>query len=128
MVELIDGDGSGGTGTIEQRTPSNHELINSDQEKMIPKMKKELSKKELKEEERGKLKDIKDNIGITKDIQCGIGCIRGKLLQKFANQEMFAILYGILGATIAASSSYFSGTLSTMEKRFRIPSRNIGKI
>lgn len=97
-------------------------------EPMMPKMKKELSKKELKIEERGKLKEIKENLEITQDIQCGIGCIRGSFLQKFANQEAFVIVYGILGAMIAAGSSYFSGVLSTMEKRFRIPSQNIGII
>uniref|UniRef100_A0A8D8QN49 Solute carrier organic anion transporter family member n=2 Tax=Cacopsylla melanoneura TaxID=428564 RepID=A0A8D8QN49_9HEMI len=126
MVELVDG--SGGTNSIEHGTSNHHASNHTEQEKMLPTMKKELSKKELKLEEREKLKDIKSNLELTKDIQCGIGFFRGRTLQKFATQETFVLLYGILGATINMAGSYFSGTISTMEKRFRIPSQNMGII
>ncbi|XP_026686473.1 solute carrier organic anion transporter family member 4C1-like isoform X1 [Diaphorina citri] len=128
MVQLVDSNLGSGTVDINQRTNSNHEANHSEQDKMLSTMKKELSKKELKEEVREKLKDIKDNLEITKDIRCGFGFIQGKILQKFATQEVFVLLYGILGATIQAGASYFSGTISTLEKRYRIPSRNMGVI
>lgn len=38
------------------------------------------------------------------------------------------ILYGITGCIFSATYSYFTGTLTTLEKRYKIPSRNTGII
>lgn len=63
----------------------------------------------------------------TEDTTCGIGCCKGRLLQRFANKKAYVILYGILGCIFSASYSYFNGTITTLEKRFKIPSKTTGE-
>lgn len=48
--------------------------------------------------------------------------------QKLLNIKLFVFFYAIAGCLFAASSSYFNGIVTTLEKHFRIPSRNIGII
>jgi organic anion transporter 5A len=38
------------------------------------------------------------------------------------------VLYGIVGSIVGATYAYFSGTITTLEKRFKIPSKNTGII
>lgn len=38
------------------------------------------------------------------------------------------MLYGVVGCIFAATFAYFNGTITTIEKRFKIPSRNTGII
>lgn len=47
---------------------------------------------------------------------------------RFANKKAYIILYGLVGSIISASYAYFNGTITTMEKRYKIPSRNTGII
>lgn len=47
---------------------------------------------------------------------------------RFANKTSYVVLYGIVGCTFAMSHAYFNGTITTIEKRFKIPSRNTGII
>lgn len=61
------------------------------------------------------------------DTICGIGCFRGPFLQRFANKKAYVFLYGVLGCIFSASYAYSTGTITTIEKRFKIPSRNTGK-
>lgn len=61
-----------------------------------------------------------------KETTCGVWIIKGKLLQIFANKKAFVLLYGIVGCLFSASYSYNSGTITTLEKRFKIPSRTTG--
>ncbi|XP_071453353.1 solute carrier organic anion transporter family member 74D [Hetaerina americana] len=63
-----------------------------------------------------------------KDTQCGIGPIRGAFLQKFANKKVYVFLYGIIGSIFSATYAYSNGTITTVEKRFKIPSRITGII
>lgn len=65
-------------------------------------------------------------IVLSEETSCGIGCCRGRLLQRFANKKAYVILYGILGCIFSASYSYFNGTITTLEKRFKIPSKTTG--
>lgn len=76
-----------------------------------------------------KQKDAEDTADdmVNDDTRCGIGCIHGAFLQRFANKKAYVILYGILGTIFMASYTYSTGTITTIEKRFKIPSRNIGK-
>lgn len=62
-----------------------------------------------------------------KDTTCGVWCLKGNCLQKFANKKAYVILYGLLGCIFSASFAYFNGTITTLEKRFKIPSRTTGK-
>lgn len=74
-----------------------------------------------------RLTELCASIPLTDETRCGIGCFRGPLLQRFANKKAYVILYGILGCIFAASYSYFNGTITTLEKRFKIPSKTTGK-
>jgi hypothetical protein len=58
---------------------------------------------------------------------CGIGSLSFPFLQKFASKKTYVIVYGLIGSFYLALSTYFVGTISTLEKRFQIPSFYIGK-
>ena len=62
----------------------------------------------------------------TQETTCGIWFIRGPWLQKFANKKAYVFLYGLLGCIFSASYSYFNGTITTLEKRYKIPSKTTG--
>jgi hypothetical protein len=58
---------------------------------------------------------------------CGLGpCFRPAWLQKFATPRFFLIVYGLLGTIQAMAYVYFVATLTTLEKRFKIPSKTTG--
>ncbi|KAF7991150.1 hypothetical protein HCN44_002712 [Aphidius gifuensis] len=57
-----------------------------------------------------------------RDIECGISCFRGSLLQKFANKKAFVIAYGICSLMLTASAGYYIAIGSTLEKIFKISS------
>uniref|UniRef100_A0A336MHM0 Solute carrier organic anion transporter family member n=1 Tax=Culicoides sonorensis TaxID=179676 RepID=A0A336MHM0_CULSO len=46
----------------------------------------------------------------------------------FINRKTYTFIYGAAGCIYSASFRYFNGTITTMEKRFKIPSRNTGII
>lgn len=52
---------------------------------------------------------------------------RPKWLQEYANFKWFMIIYGLLGTFQAMGYMYFIVTLTTIEKRFKIPSQTTGK-
>lgn len=62
------------------------------------------------------------------DSSCGIGCFKPFWLQKFASVKCFMAVYGLLGTIQAMAYVYLVVTLTTMEKRFKIPSQTTGKI
>ncbi|XP_043671466.1 solute carrier organic anion transporter family member 74D isoform X2 [Vespula pensylvanica] len=74
------------------------------------------------------LEDVFRELPITDDTSCGIWCLRGPNLQRFANKKAYVFLYGILGCIFSASYAYFNGTITTIEKRFKIPSKTTGLI
>uniref|UniRef100_A0A146LLL7 Solute carrier organic anion transporter family member n=1 Tax=Lygus hesperus TaxID=30085 RepID=A0A146LLL7_LYGHE len=58
---------------------------------------------------------------------CGLGSFfRPKWLQKFATPRSFMTVFGLLGTVQAMAFVYFIATLTTMERRFGIPSRTTG--
>lgn len=57
---------------------------------------------------------------------CGIGSFKPKWLRKFANVKSFMAVYGLLGTIQAMAFVYLVVTLTTMEKRFKIPSKITG--
>ncbi|XP_046672749.1 solute carrier organic anion transporter family member 74D-like [Homalodisca vitripennis] len=71
---------------------------------------------------------LTEYIVLSEETTCGIGCCKGRVLQRFANKKAYVILYGILGCIFSASYSYFNGTITTLEKRFKIPSKTTGII
>lgn len=58
---------------------------------------------------------------------CGLGpCFRPAWLQKFATPRSFLIVYGLLGTIQSVAYIYFVASLTTLEKRFKIPSKTTG--
>lgn len=53
---------------------------------------------------------------------------RNEFFQKFASKKWLVIVYGILSLIFASAGSYFSATITTLEKRFKISSKNLGII
>lgn len=60
--------------------------------------------------------------------QCGLFCWKGKAWQKLASIKLYVLIYGILGLLQFAIGSYQVSIVSTIEKRFKIPSRTSGFI
>lgn len=58
---------------------------------------------------------------------CGLGKWHPTWLQKYATTKAFMGVYGLLGTIQAISYMYFIVTLTTLEKRFKIPSQTTGK-
>ncbi|GLG94711.1 Solute carrier organic anion transporter family member [Gryllus bimaculatus] len=80
------------------------------------------------EQEHELLEELYREHPLTDDTSCGIGPCRAPWMQKFANKKAFVFLYGLLGCIFSASHAYFNGTITTLEKRFKIPSRTTGII
>lgn len=59
---------------------------------------------------------------------CGLSCWHPAWLQRFATSRSFIMVYGFLGTTQAMAYIYFVITLTTLEKRFKIPSSTTGII
>lgn len=47
---------------------------------------------------------------------------------RFANKKVLVVLYGFLSLVFAAAGSYFNATITTIEKRYKISSKNMGII
>lgn len=71
--------------------------------------------------------DVLEELASSEDTTCGISFLRGPKLQRFANKKAYVILYGILGCVFSASYAYYNGTITTIEKRFKISSKTTGK-
>ncbi|XP_072401918.1 solute carrier organic anion transporter family member 74D-like [Diabrotica undecimpunctata] len=69
-----------------------------------------------------------EELSLTEETSCGLWFIKGAFLQKFANKKAYVFLYGVLGCAFSAAYAYFNGTITTLEKRFKIPSRTTGII
>lgn len=61
------------------------------------------------------------------DTKCGFGSIYPKWLQIFASKKAFVVVYALAGMQQFIVSSYSVGTMSTMEKNFKMSSRQSGK-
>lgn len=68
-----------------------------------------------------------NQLPVVEETACGIWFIRGSFLQKFANKKAFVFLNGIMGLIMGASYVYFGGTITTIEKRFKLNSKTTGK-
>lgn len=64
---------------------------------------------------------------LSEEITCGIWIFKGPFLQKLANKKTYVVLYGLLGCVFSACYAYFNGIITTLEKRFKIPSTNTGE-
>lgn len=60
--------------------------------------------------------------------RCGLGCFTPDWIQQFATKRAFMVVFTLLGVIQGMSWSYFSATISTLEKRFKISSETAGKM
>lgn len=58
---------------------------------------------------------------------CGIGSWRPDWLQKFASKKAFMVVFSLLAIIQSMCWSYFTATITTLEKRFKISSQTAGK-
>lgn len=59
---------------------------------------------------------------------CGFEWYSPNWLQGLASKKIYVLVYGFLGMNQNAIGSYFIGTISTIEKRFKLPSSASGVI
>ncbi|XP_037950487.1 solute carrier organic anion transporter family member 74D-like [Teleopsis dalmanni] len=86
---------------------------------------------EKTEQDRSMTEDINKllrDMPLTEDMTCGFWIFKGTFFQRFANQTAYVVLYGLVGCVFAMTYAYFNGTITTIEKRFKIPSKNTGII
>ncbi|XP_034650186.1 solute carrier organic anion transporter family member 74D-like [Drosophila subobscura] len=62
------------------------------------------------------------------DTSCGFWVFKGRFLQRFATEKMYVILYGFAGCVMTMTFAYFNGTITTLEKRYKIPTKISGII
>lgn len=58
---------------------------------------------------------------------CGILFWYPSWLARFANTRCYMIIFGLLGTIQEIAATYLVVTLTTMEKRFKIPSQTTGE-
>uniref|UniRef100_A0A336MET7 Solute carrier organic anion transporter family member n=1 Tax=Culicoides sonorensis TaxID=179676 RepID=A0A336MET7_CULSO len=68
---------------------------------------------------------LKDYSPTEDDTKCGIN---SKFLQKFASKKTFVLMFSIIAAAYSGTYTYTMGTITTLEKRFKIPSKYSGMI
>ncbi|XP_017090680.2 solute carrier organic anion transporter family member 74D [Drosophila bipectinata] len=62
------------------------------------------------------------------DTSCGFSIFKGPTLQRYAKTHTFVIVYGIASCFMAMAFTYYTGTITTLEKRFNIPTKISGFI
>lgn len=62
-----------------------------------------------------------------KNYACGVRFWHPEWLQKYATTKWFLGIYGLLGTVQAMSYMYFVVTLTTIERRFHMPSQTTGE-
>ncbi|KAK9504054.1 hypothetical protein O3M35_010489 [Rhynocoris fuscipes] len=71
------------------------------------------------------VQEEKDN---NESTRCGVFGWFPNWLQLLASKKSYVVAYGLLGMNHSALSAYFIGTISTIEKRFKLPSTTSGII
>ncbi|ODM96224.1 Solute carrier organic anion transporter family member 1C1, partial [Orchesella cincta] len=61
-----------------------------------------------------------------KDMRCGLGCFSPEWIQPYATKPVFMVVFTLLGVIQGMSWSYFTATITTLEKRFKISSQTAG--
>ncbi|KAL1419716.1 hypothetical protein MTO96_024985 [Rhipicephalus appendiculatus] len=64
-----------------------------------------------------------DDAGNARDYLCGAGSCRPQWMQAFATPKWYAVVLAVLGTCQGAYRMYLTGTLSTIERRFSLSSR-----
>ncbi|KAK7075238.1 hypothetical protein SK128_013125 [Halocaridina rubra] len=67
-----------------------------------------------------------DILGPVEDTLCGLGKIRSRYLQKLARPVTYLVISSVVALVQGMFFTYSNATLSTVEKRFRLPSKVSG--
>lgn len=113
---------------IHKKSSIDPELVNFEIDKMIRRASLMPRNPLMISEDFEEFSDAIRDMPLTEDTTCGIWFLKGSFLQKFANKKAYVFLYGLMGCIYSATFAYFNGTITTLEKRFKIPSRTTGKI
>ena len=65
---------------------------------------------------------------VDKDTSCGYSVFRGSFLQFSATKNIFVVINGMAGCLMIACFTYFSGSISSIEKLYGIPSQRSGML
>lgn len=70
----------------------------------------------------------RDDYQVEKETRCGYSVFRGASIQNSATKNIFILINGFAGCLVMACFTYFSGSLSSIEKLYGIPSQKSGII
>ncbi|KAH8290809.1 hypothetical protein KR054_006054 [Drosophila jambulina] len=73
-------------------------------------------------------RDVSQEEDVSGETACGFWIFKGPFMQRFATEKMYVILYGIAGCVMTMTFAYFNGTITTLEKRYKIPTKISGII
>ncbi|XP_042209705.1 solute carrier organic anion transporter family member 1C1-like isoform X2 [Homarus americanus] len=71
---------------------------------------------------------VEDILGPEEHTQCGLGTVRGGTLQKLATPVTYLVISSVVALVQGIFYTYANATLSTVEKRFRLPSKISGLV
>lgn len=83
-------------------------------------------KAEEEEEEKKEEKEVEEEEDDIQDTRCGIGICKPKWLQRLATKEVYMVTYSLIGLTQGMFFSYTVSVISTIEKRFKLTSKQTG--
>lgn len=61
------------------------------------------------------------------DTRCGFAFFRPVCMQRFANKAYFMFVFSLLAVVQSMGWSYMTGTITTIQKRFKISSQTTGE-
>lgn len=81
---------------------------------------------ELGEDYKKEFEEFYKHYPLTEDTKSGIWIFKGPKYQILANKKALIVLIGITSCLISSTFSYFGGTITTIEKRFKISNKTTG--
>ena len=82
--------------------------------------------KMLPVDEEAEVEKLYAEMPLTEETTCGFWIFKSDVFQNFANKKMFVLLFGLTGGLFASTFSYFNGSITTIEKRFKFSSKVTG--
>ncbi|EDV35736.1 uncharacterized protein Dana_GF12320 [Drosophila ananassae] len=114
--------------SYDKEKEAGNNLNTEDDDSKKPKSKKKKQKSEQDRLITEEINRLLKETPLEKSVTCGFWIFKGNFYQRFANQTAYVLLYGIVGCIFSMTYAYFNGTITTIEKRFKIPSKNTGII
>lgn len=77
--------------------------------------------------QKGTAKTLDDVVPKKEEFLCGIGPFKPEWMQKFASKKAFMLVFSLLAIIQSMCWAYFTATITTLEKRFKISSQTAGE-